>query len=76
MDFTGANKQFSFFAISLVYDKSDQHRSINDSYNTELVSTKIKSTTLENASNAYSSFNSMKFDTSNLTINSYSRISL
>ena len=66
MDFTGANKQFSFFAISLVYDKSDQHRSIYDSYNTELVSTKIKSTTLENASSAYSSFNSMKFDTSNL----------
>ena len=49
--FTEANKQFSFFTISLVYDKSDQHRSTYDSYNTELASTKIKSITLENASN-------------------------
>ena len=38
-----ANKQFSSLTISLVYDKSDQHRSVYDSYNTELGSTKIKS---------------------------------
>ena len=50
MCFTEANKQFSFFTISLVYDKSDQHRSTYGSYNTELASTKIKSITLENAS--------------------------
>ena len=42
VDFTGANKQFSFFAISLVYDKSDQHRNICNSYNAELASIKIK----------------------------------
>ena len=41
--FTGANNQFSFFAISLVYDKSDQHRSIYGSYNAELASTKNNS---------------------------------
>ena len=37
---------------------------IYDSYNVELVSTKIKSIKLENASNTYSSFNRVKFDTS------------
>ena len=63
VNFQGANKQFSFLLISLVYDKSDQHRSICDSYNTELASTKIKSIKSENASNRYSSFNSVKFDT-------------
>ena len=33
VDFQAANKQFSFLVISLVYDKSDQHRSIYDSNN-------------------------------------------
>ena len=51
VDFTVADKQFPFCAISLVYDKSDQHRSIYDSYDAELASTKIKSITLENVSN-------------------------
>ena len=59
-----------FLAISLVYDKSDQHRSICDSYYTELASTKIKSIKLENASNSCSSFTSVKFDTSD-THNKY-----
>ena len=63
VDLTGANKKFSFFAILLVYDKSDQHKSIYGSYKLELASTKIKSITLENASNTYCTFNSVKFDT-------------
>ena len=50
MGFTGGNEQFSVFTISLVYDNSNQHRRIYDSYNAELVSTKIKSITPENAS--------------------------
>ena len=62
--FQAANKQFSFLSISLVYDNSDQHRSIYDSYNVELANTKMKSIKLENVSNTYSSFNSVKFDTS------------
>ena len=49
VNFQAANKQFSVLVISLVYDKSDQRRSIYDSYNTELASTKIKSIKLENA---------------------------
>ena len=43
VNFQGANKQFSFLSISLVHDKSDQHRSTYNSYNAELASTKIKS---------------------------------
>lgn len=74
MDFTGANNQFCFFAMSLVYDKSDQHRSIYDSFKVELASTKTMSITLENASNTYSAFNSIKLHTDNHSIltNTYS----
>ena len=63
VDFAGANKQFSFFAISLVYDKSNQHNSIYDSYDVELASTKIQSITLKNACNIHSTLNSIKFNT-------------
>lgn len=31
VDFKGANKQFAFFEVSLVYDKSDQHKTLFDS---------------------------------------------
>ena len=64
VNFQAANKQFSFLTILLVCDRNDQHISIYDSYNTELASTKIKSLQLENAPNAYSSFNTVKFDMS------------
>ena len=63
VNFQWANKQFSFLSISLVYDKSDQHGSIYDSYNNKLAITKIKSIKLENTSNTHSTFNSVKFDT-------------
>ena len=66
VNFQAPNKQFSFRAISLVYDKSDQCRIIYDRYKVVLVSTKIKSTKLENVSNTYSSFNSVKVDTSDV----------
>ena len=50
-DFKGANKQFSFIEISLVYDKSQQHHSVYDSYNAELAATAIASMQLENLNN-------------------------
>ena len=62
VDFRGSNKQFSFLKISLVCDKIDQHKSIYDSYNVEIASTKIKSLKLGNTANSYSTFNSVKFD--------------
>ena len=64
IEFQAANKQFSFLAILFMYDKSDQHRSTYDRYNVELVSTKVKSAKLENVSNTHSSFNNIKFNTS------------
>ena len=65
IDFRDTNKKFSFLSFSLVYDKSDQHRSIYDGYNLEVATKKIKSIKLENASGSYSSFNSIKFDLEN-----------
>ena len=35
VDFIGANRQFDWIEISLVYDKSDKHLIIYDSYNAE-----------------------------------------
>ena len=62
INFNNALKQFSFLEISLVYDRSDKHLSIYDSYNADVASTQIKSIKLQNASNTYSEFNTVKFD--------------
>ena len=62
INFNNALKQLSFLEISLVYDRSDKHLSIYDSYNAEVASTQIKSIKLQNASNTYSEFNTVKFD--------------
>ena len=62
VDFMGANKLFSFISISLVYDKSDQHKNVYNSYNIELGSKSIKTVLLENTNNLYSSLNNLKFD--------------
>ena len=60
--FNNTFKQFSFLEISLVFDRSDQHVSIYNSYNAEVASTHIKSIKLQNASNTCSEFNTVKFD--------------
>ena len=60
--FTNAFKQFDFLEISLVFDKSDQHLTIYDSYNAEVAATNIENIKLQNASNTYSEFNTVKFD--------------
>ena len=39
--FIGENRQFAFLEISPVYGKSDQHKTIYDSYNVELAAQKI-----------------------------------
>ena len=33
VNFQGANRQFTWIEISLIYDQSDQHQTIYDSYN-------------------------------------------
>ena len=63
VDFKGANKQFSFLEISLVYDKNDQHNTFYDSYNVEIAATKIGCLRLENGNNY--SISNVKFDLTN-----------
>ena len=60
--FNNTFKQFSFLEISLVFDRSDHHLSIYNSYNSEVAATKIKTTKFQNASNTYREFNTVKFD--------------
>ena len=60
--FNNAFKQFPFLKIPLIYEKSDQYLSIYDSYNTEIACAHIKLIKLQNASNTYSEFNTVKFD--------------
>ena len=57
-----AFKQFFFLEMSLVSDRSDHHLSIYESYNAEVAATHIKTIKLQNASNTYSEFNTVKFD--------------
>ena len=60
--FIGTNKQFAFLEISLVYDKSDQHKTIFNSYNVEIAAEKIKSLKIENASSTYALTNKINYD--------------
>ena len=57
VEFKGANKQFLFIEISLVYDKSEQHNTIYESYNAELAATRVASIQLENLNNKYGELN-------------------
>ena len=42
IDFLGSNRQFDWLELSLVYDKSDKHTTIYDSYNVEMAEKIIK----------------------------------
>ena len=48
-----------------MFDKSDQHLTTYDSYNAETAAVDIKYIRLQNASNTYSEFNTIKFDLTN-----------
>ena len=67
IDFLGANRQFDWIEISLVYDKSDKHSTIYDSYNHELAAKQIKSVKLSNFTEFYSLTNEKKYDIDSLT---------
>ena len=67
VDFKNCERQFDWLEISLVWDKSDKHSTVYDSYNAECAAKMIKSIELTNISDAYSTTNTMKFDTSNDT---------
>ena len=47
IDFLGANRQFDWTELSLVYDKSNKHTTIYDTYNRELAAKRVKSVRLK-----------------------------
>ena len=65
VDFQGANRQFDWIEICLVYDKSDKHLTADDSYNAECACKFIKSLEFANISDQHSSINTLKFDIGN-----------
>ena len=65
VDFQGANRQFDWIEISLVYDKSYKHLTLYDSYNVECAAKTIKSLEFANISEQYSATNTLKCDISN-----------
>ena len=64
--FQGANRQFAWLEISLVYYKSDQHQTIYDSYGAEVAPTQIQSLTLENTSSMYSLTSRLEYNIDNI----------
>ena len=67
IDFLGSNRQFDWLELSLVYDKSDKHTTIYDSYNVEMAAKIIKSVKLSSFTEIYSHTNETKYDIDNLT---------
>ena len=67
MDFLGANRQFDWMEISLVYDKSDKRTTIYNSYNVQMASKRIKSVRFTKFTKIYSLTNEKKYDIHNLT---------
>ena len=65
VNFQVANRQFAWIEISLVYDRSDQHQTVYDNYNTELAATKIQSLKSENVSTTYSLTGRLLYDVDN-----------
>ena len=53
IDFLGANRQFDWTELSLVYNKSEKHTIIYYSYNVEIAAKKIKSVKLANFTEIY-----------------------
>ena len=54
INFLDANRRFDWIELSLVYDKSNKHTTIYDSYNVELAAKARKSVKLPNFTNVYS----------------------
>ena len=60
--FKGAQRQFDWLEISIVYDKSYQHTTIYDSYDLELAARLIQSLKFENTSSTYSLTGKLLYD--------------
>ena len=66
VDFLRSNKQFDWLEISLVFEKSDKHTTIYDSYDAELQAKYIKSVKLSHFTEIYSLANEKKHGMDNL----------
>ena len=69
INFYGAAAQFEFLEISIMYNKNDQHQTIYDSYNIELVAKTVQSLTIENTSNTYSLTGTLELNIDNANDN-------
>ena len=67
VDFLGSNRQFDWLEISVVFDKSNKHVTLYDSYNVELASKYIKLVKLSNFTEIFSLTNEKKHSMDNLT---------
>ena len=67
IDFLAFQRQFNWLELSIVYDKSDKHTAIYDSYNIELAAKTIKFVKLSNFAEVYSLTNEKKYDIDNIT---------
>ena len=62
LNFVGANRQFAFLELWLVYGKKDQRKTIYGSYNAEVAIQKIKLLKVGIASSTYALTNEIKYD--------------
>ena len=60
--FKGAQRQFDWLKISIIYDKSYQHSTIYDSYDLEIAAKLIKTIKFENTSTTYSLTRKLSYD--------------
>ena len=60
--FKGAQRQFDWSEISIVYDRSYQHMTIYNSYDLELAARLIQSLNFENTSSTYSLTGKLSYD--------------
>ena len=63
--FKGTQRQFESLEISLIYDKSYQHLTIDDSYDLELAAKMIQSIKFENTTSTYSLTGILQYDYKN-----------
>ena len=60
--FEGAQRQFDWLEISIIYDKSYQHSTVYDSYDLEIAAKLIKTIKIENTSTTYSLTRKLSYD--------------
>ena len=65
MNFCRFNKQTEWLEISLVFDKSDQHQTVYDSYDVVLAPIYVQLLALENASTTHSLTGQLEYNVSN-----------